>query len=113
MITEQKTILIIVSIWCILEIGKGRRNAKPFAVVLCVGCCHDLLEPIVRCMRHEFESSWPKRKFQVSLSVHSNRATGDLNELNTKVRFLCKEGLLSLDPFDEPDLVLYLGPPSP
>ncbi len=105
MLSPHKMLLMLISGWCILEIVRGglfNSNAKTLAVLICVNECHDLIEPVVRCLNVQFQLAGLVPEFTVYSGICNN-------EWSRTVDLLTREGLVVTEPSSmDQGLVLYL-----
>lgn len=106
LISSHKVLLMLIYSWCILVILKSfvfNRSLRVMRVLIHVRGYYDLIEPIVRCLKLEFQMAG----FDIELVLQ----TGDSNDEYCKIaNLLVKDGVLApACRLQAPDLVLHLG----
>lgn len=106
MLSLHKTFLMLIFAWCILVILKGfviNRGLHVMRVVIHVRGHQDLIEPIVRCLKLEFEMAG----LDTEIMLQSDDGG---HEYCKVIGLLVKDGVLApARHLKAPDLVLYLG----
>ncbi len=101
MLNPQKTSLLLMALWCILEIaaalakGRARDEAAPTGILILVRECPSSLEGTVRRLRLEcglrgciYPPIWVL-------------PTGQKNQLEPLLKLMQKDGLVDCSPFDD------------
>jgi hypothetical protein len=105
LLSPQKMLLMLISGWCILEMIRGglfNSNPKALAVLICVNECHDLIEPVVRCLNVQFQLAGLAPEFTVYTGIYNK-------EWSRTVDLLTREGLVVAESSPgAPGLVLCL-----
>jgi hypothetical protein len=105
LVSPQKTFLMLISAWCILELLKAamsNSSVKVVTALIYVNNCHGLVEPVLRCLMFEFQLAKSMPEFTVQ--SHESHA-----EWRQTVDLLIRQGLLvPAYSFEKWDLVLYL-----
>ncbi|QUL97931.1 MAG: hypothetical protein IMF26_07595 [Candidatus Fermentithermobacillus carboniphilus] len=113
MLSQQKLLLMFVSVWCILEIDKGlifsaRIPPKPIRILLCVGDTSFHLEGIIRYLWWEIQ--FLDRLYpEIAVRIEPHEDDGAIEEVAELLRirqYLERDGLLLPEyEMQEPDVI--------